>query len=131
MKRAVRYYSRTGNTKLVAETIAKAAGTDAVSVDSPQAGIDEPVDLLFIGGALYLYGIDDHLKEYLKSLKKEKVKKAVIFSTTWISKHSIALIKAGLKEQGIPVAVETLHFRGKPDAKQLKEAERFAEKFLK
>jgi flavorubredoxin len=130
MNVAVRYYSRSGNTKLLAEAIAEAAETSAVSVDSPQAGLDEPVDVLFIGGALYAYGIDAHLKEYLKSLKKENVKKAVVFSTTWISKHSIDLIKKGLEEQGIEAAEEALHFRGRPNDRQLEQAKVFAKKFL-
>ena len=53
MKNAVRYYSRTGNTKVAAEAIAKAINEEAVSVDSPEAPVREHVDVLFIGGALY------------------------------------------------------------------------------
>ncbi len=84
MNIAVRYYSRSGNTKLLAETIANEAHVKAVSVDSVDAEIKESVDLLFIGGALYAYGLDKHLKEYLKTLKKEYIKKAVVFSTSWL-----------------------------------------------
>ena len=103
MKNAVRYYSRSGNTRTAAEAIARAIGTDAVSVDSASASLQEPVDVLFIGGALYAYGIDKHLKAYLGSLKKDQVKKAVVFSTSWISKHAIDLIKGELDRKGIPV----------------------------
>lgn len=122
MSNAVRYYSRSGNTKAVAEAIAGAIGEDAVSVDSAKAVIKEPVDVLFIGGALYAYGIDEHLKSYIRSLKKEQVKRAVVFSTSWISKHAIDLIKGELNRQGIPVENETLYYRGKPGEKQLQEA---------
>ena len=122
MKNAVRYYSRSGNTKTAAEAIARAIGTDAVSVDSASASLQEPVDVLFIGGALYAYGIDKHLKAYLGSLKKDQVKKAVVFSTSWISKHAIDLIKDELNRKGIPVEKETLYFRGKPGEKQLQDA---------
>ena len=122
MKNAVRYYSRSGNTKTAAEAIARAIGTDAVSVDSASASLQEPVDVLFIGGALYAYGIDEHLKAYLGSLKKDQVKKAVVFSTSWISKHAIDLIKGELNRKGIPVEKETLYFRGKPGEKQLQDA---------
>ena len=116
------YYSRSGNTKTAAEAIARAIGTDAVSVDSASASLQEPVDVLFIGGALYAYGIDKHLKAYLGSLKKDQVKKAVVFSTSWISKHAIDLIKDELNRKGIPVEKETLYFRGKPGEKQLQDA---------
>ena len=122
MKNAVRYYSRSGNTKTAAEAIARAIGTDAVSVDSASASLQQPVDVLFIGGALYAYGIDKHLKAYLGSLKKDQVKKAVVFSTSWIPKHAIDLIKDELNRKGIPVEKETLYFRGKPGEKQLQDA---------
>ena len=130
MNIAVRYYSRSGNTKAVAEAIAKAAGTQAVSVDQAGAAITETVDILFIGGALYAYGLDNHLKEYLKAIDGSKVKKAAIFSTSWISKHALDLIRKGLKEKGIQVEGETFYVRSKPDEKQLKDAEAFAEKYL-
>ncbi len=130
MSAAVRYYSRSGNTKAVAEAIAKAAGVPAVSVDAAGAKITEPVDVLFVGGALYAYGLDSHLKEFLKTLKKEDAKKAVVFSTSWISKHSLDLIKKGLSEAGIPVEEETFYVKNKPNAEQLKQAEAFAGKYL-
>ena len=65
MSVAVRYYSRSGNTKLLAEAIAKGANVKATSVDTPESKIEEKVDILFIGGALYAYGLDKNLKEYL------------------------------------------------------------------
>ena len=91
-------------------------------MDSASASLQEPVDVLFIGGALYAYGIDKHLKAYLGSLKKDQVKKAVVFSTSWISKHAIDLIKDELNRKGIPVEKETLYFKGKPGEKQLQDA---------
>lgn len=130
MNIAVRYYSRSGNTRAVAEAIAAAANVKAVSVDQPAAALAEPADVLFIGGALYAYGIDSHMKEYLKSLKKGDAKKAVVFSTSWISKHAIDLIKKGLGEAGIPVAEESFYVKNKPNSEQLKAAEAFARKFL-
>ena len=131
MKNAVRYYSRSGNTKMAAEAIARAIGTDAVSVDSASASLQDPVDVLFIGGALYAYGIDKHLKAYLGSLKKDQVKKAVVFSTSWISKHAIDLIKDELNRKGIPVEKETLYFKGKPGEKQLQDAANVARRLMK
>ena len=72
MSVAVRYYSRSGNTKKVAEYIAEAAGVSAVSVDSKDAAITEKADVLFVGGALYAYGIDDNLKQYLNTVSADK-----------------------------------------------------------
>ncbi|MCR5666434.1 MAG: flavodoxin [Eubacterium sp.] len=130
MNIAVRYYSRSGNTKALAEGIAKGAGVSAIPVDQADAQITEPVDVLFIGGALYMYGLDNHLKEYLKTLNKNVVKKAVVFSTSWISKHSIDLIKKALKQKGIPVEDETLYAKNMPDGEQLESAAAFARKYM-
>ena len=130
MRAAVRYYSRSGNTKAVAEAIAEAAGVSAISVDASDAAITEPVDVLFIGGALYAYGLDSHLKDYLKTLKKDDAKQAVVFSTSWISKHSIDLIKKALSEAGISVVSESFYVKNKPNDTQLKAAADFARKYL-
>ncbi len=130
MNIAVRYYSRSGNTKAVAEAIARKAGVEAVSIDQENAPIAEPVDILFIGGALYAYGIDGHLKKYLKTLKKEDVRRAVVFSASVVSRHAIDLIKKGREEVGITSEEEYFHIKGKPVDEQLEEAERFAGKFI-
>jgi flavodoxin len=42
MKIAVPYYTKTGNTKRLAEAVAKAAGVEALPLSSP---IEEPVDI--------------------------------------------------------------------------------------
>ncbi|MEE3420974.1 MAG: hypothetical protein VZR02_07740 [Lachnospiraceae bacterium] len=126
MTAAVRYYSRSGNTKLLADAIARGAGVAAIPVDDPGAAITEHVDVLFIGGALYAYGLDSHLKKYLAELDGSKVKKAVVFSTTWLSKHSLDLISQALRAKGIHVEEKTLYAKSKPGPAYLKEAEAFA-----
>ncbi|MEE8808542.1 MAG: flavodoxin family protein [Lactimicrobium sp.] len=131
MNTAVRYYSRSGNTKLVAEAIANALHVKAVSVDTGEAQLKEKTDVLFVGGALYAYGLDKHLKNYLRNLDPSKVGKAVIFSTSWISRHSIDLIRKELSDKGIPTAEETFYVKNKANAEQLKEAADFALKMAK
>jgi flavodoxin len=127
---AVRYYSRSGNTKKVAEYIAKAAGVSAVSVDSTDAAISERADVLFIGGALYAYGIDDNLKQYLKTLSSDMGGRAVVFSTSWLSKHALDLIKNALSKKGIPVESDTLYFKSKAVDGGRDEAVKFAKKYI-
>lgn len=115
MKTAVRYYSRSGNTQALAEAIARKAGVKAVSVDEKDAPIQETADLLFIGGGLYAYGLDRHLKEYIRTLDPEKVKKAAVFSTSWLSRHGLDLLKKELSEKGIAVAEEVIYAKNHPD----------------
>ena len=111
MSVAVRYYSRSGKTRKVAEYIAEAAGVNAISVDAKDAALSDKTDVLFIGGALYAYGIDDNLKQYLKTLSGDKVGKAVVFSTSWLSRHALDLIKNALTQKGIQVESDTLYFK--------------------
>jgi len=129
MKYEVRYYSRSGNVKAIAEAIAQELEVEAVSVDQSQAMITETTDVLFIGGALYAYGLDEHLKKYLKELDGSLIHKAVIFSSTWISRHSIELIRKALMDKGIETIEETFYVRGKPSAEQLKQAKEFTRKY--
>ena len=130
MNVAVRYCSRSGNTKKVAEYIAEAAGVNAVSVDAEEAILTEKADVLFIGGALYAYGIDDKLKKYLDTLSSDKVGKAVVFSTSWLSKHALDLIKNALAEKGIPVEESTFYLKSKAVDGSRTEAMDFAKKFI-
>lgn len=70
MKIAVRYQSRGGNTKAVAEVIANSLGVKAEVVDS---AITEWVDVLFIGGGVYMGKMDESLYNFLSELNSENV----------------------------------------------------------
>ena len=126
----VRYYSRSGNTKLLANAIAKGLNVEAISVDSNNSQIKDNTDILFIGGALYAYGLDKNLKEYLSNIDGSKIKRAVVFSTSWLSKHSINLIRNSLREKGINVDKEYVYAKNKPNDEFLKQVESDVKKYL-
>lgn len=130
MNIAVRYYSRSGNTKVLADAIARGLGVSAISVDAENSAITEDVDVLFVGGALYAYGLDKHLSKFLEGLDASKIKKAVVFSTSWLSKHSVDLIKKGLSKKGIKVEDEYCYFKNRPSEDNLKEAEEFVKRII-
>lgn len=123
MKVQVRYYSRSGNTKALANAIAKSANTRAISIEDSSAKIREKTDILFIGGALYAYGLDDKVKKYISELNEKNIESAVVFSTSWISKHSITLLKRELSKKGISVKKEYIYFKNMPSNEELKNAE--------
>lgn len=127
MKCAVRYCSRSGNTRFLAEAIAEELGVPAVSVDAPEAKLSGHIDVLFIGGALYAYGLDKKLVSYIRTLDGDMVGRAVLFSTTWLSKHSFDLMRKELEARGIVVAERTFYAKNKPSAERLKEAKAFAD----
>lgn len=130
MKVEVRYYSRSGNTKALAEAIAKGAGVEAVSVIDDNAKLTEKADILFIGGALYAYGLDNNLKKYLNDIDANYVSSAVVFSTSWISKHSLDLIRKALEQKGIKVLDEVIYYKNMPKDNELKEAEEITKKII-
>ena len=72
MTKAVRYFSKLGNTKTIAEAIADGAGVSAVSItDEPE--LKERIDILFLGGAPYANIMAPELKEYAEKLEKDMV----------------------------------------------------------
>lgn len=131
MKCAVRYYSRSGNTRLLAEAIADELGVPSVSVDAPEAKLSGHTDVLFIGGALYAYGLDKKLVSYIRTLDSDMVGRAILFSTTWLSKHSFDLMRKELEARGIAVAERTFYAKNRPSAECLKEAKAFADDMAK
>ena len=131
MSIAVRYFSRGGVTKRVADIIAGQAGVKAVSVDAADAALTEKADVLFIGGALYAYGLDKELTAYLSGIDGSKVGEAVVFSTSWLSKHAIDLIKKALAAKGINVREEFLYLKSGQVDKRTAEIKAFADKNIK
>jgi flavodoxin len=104
MKFAVRYQSRSGNTKAVAEELAKAVGVTAESIDVP---VGEAVDVLFIGGAVYAFSLDEALKTFIKSLAPSMVKSAEVFATGGFI-NVTGKIASLVKSVGIPVTTKPL-----------------------
>ena len=108
MKTAVRYQSRGGNTKAVAEIIARKAGEKAESVEAP---LDERVDVLFVGGGVYMGTIDKTLEAFLCTLNPEKVGRIVCFSTTGMQDIGGKRIAEIAEQKGIPVDEKKLTIR--------------------
>lgn len=131
MNIAIRYHSRSGNTKKVADAIAKAVGVKAEACITP---LKEQADILFIGGAIYAAGIDDSLRTFVQSLDASKVSRAVIFSTTAVKTSAYSNIKKLLEDKGIKVSDKEFHcrgqftalHRGRPNDADLKAASDFA-----
>lgn len=100
MKAAVRYQSRGGNTRAVAEVIAQKLGVKAYSIDYP---IEEKVDILFLGGGVYMWDLDPDLRSYIENLDSGKIGQIAAFSTTGAMDTTIKRIKEYAEKKGIPV----------------------------
>ena len=100
MKAAVRYYTKTGNTKRLAEAVANAVGAEALPLESP---IEEAVDVLFLGNSYYAFNIDPEVRAFLRKLDKEKVGRIVNFGSAALLNSTYSKVKAEADKAGIPM----------------------------
>lgn len=132
MKYAVRYFSKTGNTKKIADAIADSLGVEALDVTHQ---LDEDVDILFLGSSVYAAGVDNEIKKFISGINVN-VKKVVNFSTAAILNSTYAQVKKLLDEKGISIADDEFYCRGKfmmmhktrPDSNDIKNAKEFAKR---
>lgn len=89
MKAAVRYFSKTGNTKKLAEAVASSIGVTAKDVVQP---LEEDVDILFLCNSVYWNGIDGKVKVFLKA-PSHKIGRLVNVSSA--AKWIIATVNSG------------------------------------
>ncbi len=130
MKAAVRYYTRSGNTRKLAEAIAKALGVEALDVSVP---LEEDVDLLFLGSSVYAAGVDDKVKSFISGIGVQ-VGRVVNFSTAALLPSTYKQVKKLVEDKGLVMAEEEFHcrgsflhmHRGKPDAGDCMAAAGFA-----
>ncbi len=136
MKYAVRYYTKTGNTKKLAEAIAAALGVEALPISEP---LNEPVDLLFLGNSYYAFSIDPEVRAYIRSLDPAKVGRIVNFGSAAMLNSTRKKVKAEADKIGIPVDEREFHCRGefkgvhkgRPDADDLAAAAAFAKSMVR
>lgn len=132
MSTMVIYHSVTGNTKKVAEAIAEAVGCSAQTVKD--YSLDESADLMFIGGAIYGGKLNAVTDSFLKALTPEKVKRVVLFATSFKEARALKLMKGLLQKQGITVDDKSFLCKGKflflnlrhPNKTELENAKAFA-----
>ena len=135
MKIAVRYYTKTGNTKRLAEAIGQAVGAEALPITEPVA---EPVDILFLGNSYYAFNIDPEVRDFVRGLDKDKVGKIVNFGSAALLNSTYKKVKEEADKAGIPMDEREFHCRGefkgihkgKPDESDMKAAAEFARKIV-
>ena len=135
MKCAVRYYTKTGNTKRLAEAVAGALGVAALPISEPVA---EPVELLFLGNSYYAFRIDPEVRNFIRRLDRTKVGRIVNFGSAAMLNSTYKKVKAEADKVGVPMDQREFHCRGefkgihkgRPNAEDLAAAAAFARSFL-
>ena len=134
MKIAIRYYTKTGNTKKLAEAIGSAINIEAKTVDEP---LTEDVDILFLGSAVYAAGIDERVKEFIENIDVN-VGKVVNFSSAALIESTYSQVKKQVEQKGLKMSEDEFHcrgafkfvHRGHPDETDLKNAQEFAKRIV-
>ena len=134
MTYAVRYYTKTGNTKRLAEAMAKELGVEALPISEP---VNEAVDYLFLGNSYYAFNIDPEVKEFVASLDKEKIGKLVNFGSAALLNSTYKKVKAVAEKVGIPMDEKEFHCRGefkgihkgRPNENDIKDAVQFVKQY--
>lgn len=130
MKIAIRYYTKTGNTKKLADAIAKTLNCSAEDVSVP---LEEDTEILFLGSSVYAAGIDKEVKYFISEINV-KVGKIVNFSTAALLPSTYAQVKKLATEKNLKISENEFHCRGsfkfmhkgKPDENDLLEVSKFA-----
>lgn len=129
MKYAVRYYSRSGNTKKLADAAADVLGVKAESVSEP---LTEDVDVLFLGASIYWAGIDKQVKKFLEA-PGANIGSVIVLSTAALVESGYSQVRSAAEKQGLNVDDREFHcagsfkalHAGKPDEDDLAQLRQF------
>lgn len=134
MKIAIRYYTKTGNTRKLALAIAEVIGVEAYDLSKP---LDEFVDVLFWGSAVYAFSIDEEIKMFLKE-NADKIGQIANFSNACMVKSTYKMVKKVAEPLNIKMMEEEFYCKGRfkifnknrPNEDDLNNVKEFAKKII-
>lgn len=136
MKAKVAYYTKSGNTKKIADAIASEVGCVAQNMGQ---SINEEFDVLFLGASVYKFGIDKEVVKFIDTLDSSKIGKVVIFSTSAMSDSGYPKLVDILSKRGFHVSNQHFYCRGqfmfanknRPNQDDVNNAKQFARTIVK
>lgn len=134
MKIEIRYFTKTGNTKKLAEAIAQELNIEAQVLSAP---LSEKTDILFLCNSVYWAGADSSVKKFI-SENKSKIGLLVNVSTAAMIESTYAQIKKLAEKEGVKLSDKEFHCRGKftalhsghPDEADIAAVKAFARKVI-
>lgn len=132
MKAEIRYFTKTGNTKKLADAIAAELGINAKDLSAP---LSEKTDILFLCSSVYWAGADSGVKKYVRD-NADKIGTLVNISTAAMIESTYPQIKKVCEQNGVSISEKEFHCRGKftamhfghPDDTDIKAVKEFAKK---
>jgi len=134
MKYAIRYYTKSGNTKKLADAIAEVLNIEAKPISDE---LEEDVGVLFLGSSIYGSAIDPSVKNFFNNLNVE-IGLLVNFSTAGIMQSSYNQIKDICNNNDITISDDEFHCPGsfagmnivRPNEDDIENIKNFTRKFL-
>ena len=135
MRTEVRYFSKGGATKKLADAIAEAVGAEAKTVDQP---LEKYADVVFLGASVYGGKPDPAVISFI-SANAKNIGKIVVFGSACTKKSTYAAIKSAAAGNAVKTAEmffqckgEFLFLnKGRPNAQDCADAAEFARKQVK
>lgn len=135
MRIDVRYYSKNGGTKKLAEAIAKAVGAECKTVDQP---LEKFADVVFLGASVYGGKPDPAVTKFIAD-NARNIGKIVVFGSACTGKSTFPAIKSAAAGQAVKTAEmffqckgQWLFFnKGRPNDQDCADAADFARKQIK
>ena len=116
MKPCVLYFSRTGNTKCMAEAIAEAVKAHIFDITSSVPSVVEDFDLLILGTPVEGFRPAKETVEFVARLPKTEGKKAILFCTYALWKgRTFGVLKKELSSKGYETILDVSKKGMKPD----------------
>ncbi len=135
MRVEVRYFSKGGATKKLADAIAGAVGAEAKTVDRP---LEQFADVVFLGASVYAGKPDPAVLNFL-SANAKNIGKIVVFGSACTKKSTYAAIKSAAASNAIKTAEMFFQCKGnflffnknRPNDQDCNDAADFAKKQIK
>ena len=116
MKPCVLYFSRTGNTKRMAEAISESVKAPVFAMTSSEPSVVKDFDLLIIGTPVEGFRPAKETMNFVERLSKTESKKAILFCTYALWKgRTFNILKKGLSRKGYTIIIDVSKKGMKPD----------------
>lgn len=134
MKIEIKYFTKTGNTKKLAEAITQDLNIEAQELSAP---LSEKTDILFLCNSVYWAGADSSVKKFITE-NKSNIGLLVNVSTAAMIESTYAQIKKIAEKEGVKLSDKEFHCRGKftalhsghPDDADIAAVKTFARKVI-
>jgi flavodoxin len=116
MKPCVLYFSRTGNTKRMAEAISESVKAPVFAMTSSEPSVVDDFDLLIVGTPVEGFRPAKETMDFVERLPKTEGKKAILFCTHALWKgRTFKVLKKELSRKGYDTILDVSKKGMKPD----------------